>query len=168
MLEDIIKKLDDIKYGFIDKDNNIYTYDMNDFNQLFDKLYFLQSPDELIKNKYGVCFDQVELERYYLDKENIKSKSFFIVNSDVTNTHTFIVVKLDKYYWIEHAWGCFEGIHEYDSLCELLNDVKNKFVSCFKLDRNDVMIYEYSKPKYNIDCGDFINYCLDSKKVQIN
>ena len=165
----ILDKLSDIKYGFVDKYNNIYTPDITDFNKLFDKLYFLQSPDKLINNKYGVCFDQVELTRYYLNNQSIISKTYFICNNDITNTHTFIVVKLDKYYWIEHAWFEYAGIHEYDTLDDLLNDIKNKFINYIKkenvTDDFNITLTEYSKPKYNLNSHDFINYCLNSKII---
>jgi len=35
---------------------------------LFNKLYYLPTPKEIIKNKVGICWDQVELERYYFKR----------------------------------------------------------------------------------------------------
>ena len=127
-LQEILNKLDDIKYGFVSIDKNIYQDDSKDWDKNFSKLYRLQSPEELIKNKYGVCWDQVELERYYLTQNNIEAKSYFIIAYAKMQepTHTFIVVKSDKYYWLEHSWELYRGIHEYETLKELLFDVKLK------------------------------------------
>ena len=169
-LQSIIDKLDDIKYGFVDNNNNIYTSDMDDFNTKFDKLYYLQEPTKLLDSKYGVCWDQVELERCYLDSLNIDNKSYFIIayNKFQDPTHTFMVANLDKYYWLEHAWEPYKGIHEYETLEDLLKDVKKKFEEELIMDNikeYEIVIYEYEKPKYNISCIDFMNYCEKGREI---
>lgn len=45
----ILKQLDDIEYGFVDNNKNIYPDNLKDWNSNFSKLYHLQSPEELIK-----------------------------------------------------------------------------------------------------------------------
>lgn len=171
-LQIILKKLDNIKYGFADNNKNIYPDNLKDWDKNFGKLYHLQSPSELIKNKYGVCWDQVELERFYLTKKNIESKSYFIIAYDNKQepTHTFIVINLDnKYYWLEHAWQPYKGIHEYKTLKELLTDVKLKFeisIKNYNVKNYQISIYQYDKPKYNINCIEFIKHC--EKGIKIN
>lgn len=171
-LQIILNKLDDIKYGFVDNNKNIYPDDLKDWNKNFSKLYHLQSPDELINNKYGVCWDQVELERFYLSQQNIESKSYFIIAYDNKQepTHTFIVVKEEKYYWLEHSWQPYKGIHEYNSLYELLLDVKEKFKKSIEkqcVNNYELTIYEYRKPQYNLNCIEFMNHCENGSKVDI-
>lgn len=171
-LQKVLEKLNDIEYGFVDKGENIYPDDLNDWNKNFGKLYHLQSPQELIKHKYGVCWDQVELERFYLTENNIESKSYFIIAYDnqTEPTHTFIVIKSKKYYWLEHSWKPYRGIHEYESLNELLEDVKNKFETCIKnqnVKDYDLAIYEYKKPEYNLNCIDFLEHCEKGTKINI-
>lgn len=171
-LQLILNKLDDIKYGFADNNENIYPDNLKDWNNSFSKLYHLQSPEDLIKNKYGVCWDQVELERFYLEENNISSKSYFIIAYDNKQepTHTFIVVKSDKYYWLEHSWYPFKGVHEYNSLKKLLNDVKIKFEKSIKKQNvNDykIAIYEYDKPNYNLSPIKFIEHCEKGTKINI-
>lgn len=168
----ILKQLDDIEYGFVDNNKNIYPDNLKDWNSNFSKLYHLQSPEELIKNKYGVCWDQVELERYYLTTKNIESKSYFIIAYDNKQepTHTFIVIKDDKYYWLEHSWEPYRGIHEYNSLNELLNDVKIKFEESIKKQNvkdYKLNIYEYNKPRYNLNCIEFMEHCEKGLKINI-
>ena len=56
-MNNIMKELNKIEYGWIDKNNNKY----NEVNNLFSENYVLQSPEQVIKNKIGICWDQVEL-----------------------------------------------------------------------------------------------------------
>lgn len=172
-LQIILNKLDDIEYGFVDNNQNIYPDNLENWDNNFGLLYRLQSPNELINNKYGVCWDQVELERYYLSQQNIESKSYFIIAYDNKQepTHTFIVVKKDKYYWLEHSWQPYRGIHEYNSIDELLYDVKEKFkkfIDDEKIVDYEIEIYEYTKPKYHLNCIEFINHCTKGRKIDIS
>ena len=171
-LQFVLDKLNDIEYGFVDNDENNYPDNLKYWNSNFSKLYHLQSPQELIKNKYGVCWDQVELERFYLTENSIKSKSYFIIAYDNRQepTHTFIVVKLDKYYWIEHSWEPYRGIHEYESLNKLLNDVIIKFEESIKKQNvkdYKLAIYEYEKPRYNLSCIQFMEHCEKGLKINV-
>ena len=85
---------------------------------------------------------------YYLTFE-----TYFIVyyDGDKCPTHTFLIFhKNDHYYWFEHSYEKFRGIHEYSSKKELLLDVKNKFVHD-ELEENynsdNLMLFEYQLPK---------------------
>ena len=63
-MNNIMNELNKIEYGWIDKNNNKY----NEVNNLFSDNYILQSPEQVIENKIGICWDQVELERYLFEK----------------------------------------------------------------------------------------------------
>lgn len=53
-----------LEYGYVGKENNkIYSNSDPDFDINFDKEYFLQTPEQLLVSRHGVCWDQVELER---------------------------------------------------------------------------------------------------------
>ena len=134
--------------------------------------YMLQTPQEVLKNEVGVCWDQVELERYLLKNNDWNIKTYFIVRyDDICPTHTFLTFKKNNnYYWLEHAWEKFRGIHEYSSLNELLNDVKSKFIE-FELksnyQTNKLIIYEYKKPKYHISVAEFYKHCENGDVVNL-
>ena len=165
-LDLLMNKMSDINYGYIVDGENIFKDDGTDSKELFHKHYRLLDPATLIKTKHGVCYDQVELERYYLDLDNIKSDTYFIIEYDNENshTHTFLVVAdKDKYYWFEYSWQHYRGIHEYNSLDELLRDVKEKFSlnGLYK----DVRLFKYDKPAYGIGVVDFIDHCKCGKKI---
>ena len=157
MIENIYKQLDDIQYGYI-----LDGKDISDDQYTFGSNYKLLSPDELLNIKYGVCWDQVELERKLLNDNNIKNESYFIYLNDHDGlpSHTFIVIyDNNKYIWLEHAWYDYKGIHEYNSLDELLGDVINKFIDSHKdIKYEELLLYKYNKPEYNISCEEFYNY----------
>lgn len=171
-LEQILIKLDDIQYGFVDQKNNIYPDTEKEWDSSFSKKYRLQSPKECIKNKYGVCWDQVEVERYYLEQEGINSTSYFIIAYDkkIEPTHTWIVVNdNNSYYWIEHSWESYRGIHEYQSFENLLIDIKEKFEESIKkqkIKNYSIEIFKYQKPKSHLNCIEFMNYCEGGEKIK--
>lgn len=157
--KEILNKMSDIEYGYVDNKGNIHKTNYDHFHDN----YMLQSPEELEKSKVGVCWDQVELERKYFG--DYPHKTFFIEYEEGNNpTHTFLTFKKNnKVYWLEHAFENYEGIHEYNTLEELLLDVKNKFIDFEQIKdyKEELLnIYEYTKPKYNISCEEFYNHCI--------
>ena len=165
---DVMKLMSDIEYGWVDQDNQKHISDYDSFPYH----YKLQIPKEVMKNKVGVCFDQVELERYYFKGYDIKT--YFIIYYDDNNypNHTFLTFqKNNKYYWFEHSWEIYRGIHEYNTLNELLIDVKKKFIetllnSDYTLE--NLAMYEYQKPKYYISMIDFYKHCEEGKEINLN
>lgn len=169
-VNNIMNILDTINYGFLDNDgNNIF--DDKDSEDKFNQVYYLLSPDELLNKKVGVCWDQVELERKLFNESNIECKTYFIYLDDnnYLPSHTFLVFKNNgKFYWFEHSWYDYRGIYEYNTLNELLIDIEDKFRDSKKdeVDSNlDIHIYDYLKPKYNINCDEFYQYIHTQKEV---
>ena len=157
---EIMNLMDDIDYGWVDKNDKKH---IDDFDTFSDD-YTLQSPKQIMKSKIGVCWDQVELERYYFNScSNIKT--FFLVyyDGDKCPTHTFLTFeKNEKYYWFEHSYKKFRGIHEYNSLKDLLLDVREKFIKDEldnKYKKMNLVLHEYKKPKYNISVQEFYRHC---------
>jgi len=149
---EIMDMMDDIEYGFKDKK-------------------ILNPPKDVIKNKLGVCFEQVELERYYF--KGYDTKTYFIAYKDDAkfHTHTFLVFKKDnKYYWFEHAYERFKGVSEYISLSELLIDVKSKFIKDTlnnNYDNDKLLMYEYQKPLFPLTIDEFFDHCFNGKKIEL-
>lgn len=168
--EDIMDLMSDIEYGWIDKNNNKHTT----IDSSFSENYMLQSPNEIKINKIGVCWDQVEFERECFKNLKINFKTFFIVHydNDKYPTHTFLTYENNnKYYWFEHSWALFKGIHEYDTLENLLLDVKQKFISKdlnYNYNNNNLVIYEYEKPQYHISTLEFYKHCEKGKFIKVN
>ncbi|MBR4618267.1 MAG: hypothetical protein IKO49_03080 [Bacilli bacterium] len=166
---EVMDLMSKINYGWVDRNNIKH---INDFDTYSEK-YILQSPKDIIKTQIGVCWDQVELERYYFKSFNNSIKTFFIVHYDYDKcpTHTFLTFeKSNKYYWFEHSWEKFRGIHEYNTLKDLLSDIKNKFIH-YELNnqynKSNLKIYEYTKPEYNISTQEFYKHCESGKLIDL-
>ena len=173
VLETIMDKMNEINYGFNLNNQNIYPQDDKQWSNNFSKQYFLQSPQELINSKLGVCWDQVELERYYFEQEKIQCDSYFIVEYDGVEypTHTFMIITLNgKYYWFEHSWEPYRGIKKFDTIELALLDIKTKFKKML-MNRNisfeEISIYKYEKPIYGINSNDFFKHCEQGEKIII-
>ena len=164
---EIMDLMDNIDYGWVSKEGEI-NYELDNFA----RDYTLQSPKETIKNKVGVCWDQVELERYYFKGNDWNVKTYFIVhyNKDKCPTHTFLTYeKNGKFYWFEHSWERFKGIHKYNTEKALLFDVKDKFIK-YELNNHykneNLAMYEYKKPKYHISVQEFYHHCENGKYIE--
>lgn len=165
---DIYEKLSTIKYGWVDKNKKQH---IKLEPALFSEFYTLQTPEELINSKLGVCWDQVELERYYFSKNNLKHNSYAIMYIDKKNmpNHTFLVYEEDnKYYWFEHAWDKYKGIHEFSDLKSLLLQVKENFIAD-ELKGNcsidSLFIFNYAKPEIHLDCTSFYKHMMSGKNI---
>ena len=163
-LEEVYNKFKDIKYGYMDINKDKHLEINNDFQDN----YCLQTPEEVLKNKIGVCWDQVELARNLLKNYYDVATYFIAYYEKEVPTHTFITVKyLDKYYWIEHAWEKYQGLHIYTSKEELLKDVSNKFALDNNVNNKDLIkIYKYKKPKYHISVEDFFKHCEGGLEIK--
>ncbi len=158
---EIMNLMQNIEYGWIDK-NGKKQINLDESNL---SNYILQSPKEIIKNKMGVCWDQVELERYYFKGNDWNIKTYFIAHYDNNRckNHTFLTFeKNNRHYWFEHSWEKFMGIHEYKTKKELLLDIRDKFIK-YELNNNykkgNLFIYNYEKPKYHISAIEFCRHC---------
>lgn len=163
--------LNQIDYGFLNENGiNIFDDDLN-IENTFNSVYYLMSPEELLEKKCGVCWDQVELERKLFIEANIPFKTYFIYIDDhnYLPSHTFLIYEEnDKYYWFEHSWYDERRIHEYNDLNELLNDIVDKHIKAHDDEIHgdfDTYIYEYTKPNYNITCGEFYDYIYSQKRI---
>jgi hypothetical protein len=167
-INEIYEKLNNIEYGWVDK-NNVKHYKLEP--ALFSQIYMLQTPEELLNSKIGVCWDQVELERYYFNKTSLKYNSYDIIYIDNNNmpNHTFFVYEdNNKFYWFEHAWDKYKGIHEYDNLKNLLLTVKKNFIADeLKGNCNEEKLYlfSYYKPKDHLDCTDFYKHMMSGNNI---
>ncbi len=166
---EIMDLMENIEYGWVDK-QGIKHYVVD---ESYSDNYILQSPKEIIKNKVGVCWDQVELERYYFKGNTWNIKTYFIVHydDDKAPTHTFLTFeKNNKYYWFEHSWQRFRGIHEYKTLKELLLDIQDKFIK-YELNnnynKNNLFIYHYKKPKYHLNVLEFYKHCENGINISL-
>lgn len=87
------------------------------YEKIIFKYYYLQTPQELLKNGAGICFDQVELEKYWFKNHGYKTYSYFC---DFHN-HSFLIYEDNKkFYLFERTYKELNGIHKENSLEEVL------------------------------------------------
>ena len=131
--QEIMNIMEKIKYGWLDKNNKVH----HEVDNNFSDSYVLQSPTQVLENKIGVCWDQVELERYLFKETSLEITTYFIVHYDNNKcpTHTFLVYNKDnKVYWFEHSWNKYKGIHEYNNLIELIIEDPS-----FKMSKEEIL-----------------------------
>jgi len=157
-LSDFMKGID---YGWMDNKHQIHI----GANEMFANFYILQSPDQILENKLGVCWDQVELERLFFENNALKYETYFMAyynNSDCP-THTFLIFELDnKWYWFENSFEKYRGIHQYIEKKDLFDDVKQKFIDDLSYDNigeGTLVVRKYDKPNYGIGVSEFYQHC---------
>lgn len=129
--------------------------------------YIVKSRSRLLKTKKSVCYDQVELERFYFEKWKYNFKTFFAyVNLPVTvsPTHTFLIYKeKNKYYWFENSWGVYRGIHgPFTSYKKGISFVSKQLKKSSKW--KEVKLFEYNKPKIrNLNLNEFAENLIKNK-----
>ena len=165
----IVSIMDEIEYGYKNEDGvDIVEANPNGWS----KFYKLQTPDELLESKCGICWDQVELERKLFEDKKISFKTYFIyiVDDDMLPSHTFLVYqKSGKYYWFENSWEIYKGIHEYSTELDLLLDVKDKFAKQYNyVSEMHLYIYEYERPREHISSDEFYRYIETQKLIKTN
>ena len=169
-----------INYGYLGKNGRVYYYDDIDFNSDWFEQYMLESTDDLLKNLYGNCWDQVEFERDWFLKNEYEIKTIYeMVKLDYDNeypTHSFLVYKdiNDCWYWFENADFNNRGIHKFNSFDELLSYQYKcyvEFLKTFKITNKEIdkiIITEFEKPKKHISAEEYLNHVIDSKIIVFN
>ncbi len=163
-----------ITYGFIGKSKKRYE-GLKDKNGL--KEYIIQTGEEVLKSNIGTCWDQVELERLWFDKNNYNFKTIFLgFDVDYENnlpTHTFLVFEEnDKWYWFENAWSDQRGIHVFNSLKEAVKNVKDLHFD-YANRNNDLSLelkdklygFIYDKPNPNLDVTAYVKHVTNGTLI---
>lgn len=165
-----------ISYGYLGNDGKIYKIDTTNFNDCWYDKYILSTTEDILKTGVGNCFDQTEFEREWFINNNYEIKVFYhMVNLPYVNNysaHSFLVYKKgDKWCFFEHAWEELRGIHEFDTLGELLKFEYNKNYKELKKQniRDDELSYfeirEIDKPKPHLSAKEYIDFCINSTKL---
>ena len=167
-----------INYGYLGKNGRVYHYDDSDFNDDWFDEYILENSDDLAKNLYGNCWDQVEFERDWFIKNGYEVKTIYeMVNLDYDNdypSHSFLIYKdNDEWCWFENADFNNRGIHRYNSYDELLSDQYKKYLEFLKTfnikddEIEQIIVNEYEKPKEHISASEYLDHVIDSKLITV-
>lgn len=145
--------------------------------------YHLQTPDETLQRQIGICWDQTELQRAWFTARNYETTSYllFYQLEESWPSHSILVYREGhQYCWFEPMFNTtaiyYCGIHKYDSLEELLNHFRTKFVrngrdsgflpAEFEFDK--LKLYAYDKPTFGITDTEFFTHCQRGTKLQLS
>ena len=168
LIDKVLEKMSEIEYGWVDKNGDVHKKAKKSF---FLNNYHLQSIDETLGYKVGTCWEQVELARYYLEKEDVHVDSYFIMYDDETKIarHTIAVANLyGKYWWIENAWKARGNYNFFDSPEDILAKVLELYPRMYKIENFDyekVEIYKYPKPMPGLTFDEFTEYCRNQDEI---
>ena len=117
---------ENIRYGWLDDDNNEHIDTMKQFR----KLYRTLSIGEMLVNKLGTCIEQTNLEMMVMDNLNIPYKAYCLRSYEddprivEPKMHCFLIYfQNGKCYHFEHSNPEERGIHEYNSEEEAMNAI---------------------------------------------
>jgi hypothetical protein len=158
---------ENIIYGFVSNyDNKIYTRKGLNNDLIYDRLiiesYFLQTPAELLENKCGVCYDQVEFARFWLEYNNYNVYTFFTP----IHNHAFLIYeKNNNFYLFETTLKPINGIHEFQTLDDAINFFKGIESIYNNKKMEDILIYPYDNVVYGCSFFDFISNIVKDNKL---
>lgn len=158
-----------IKYGFISSyDKKEYIRDELKNDQLYEKLlhetYYLQSPQQLLLTKCGLCYDQVEFARNWLELHGYKTYTYF---SFYHNHATLIYEDNEIYSLFERTLPKGKNkIYRAKTLEDCLNIYVNIQLKDVK-GIDELEIYLYDKPEYGLNFEQFRNYASSRKEKKI-
>jgi len=100
---------------------------------------YLRSPEQVVKDKVGHCWETTELANLELTKLGYICQTLYMTNNNLYNsetvTHSTLIYKDKKnnYYWFEWAWYKYTGIHgPYFSIEELIKLITTNFIKTHK------------------------------------
>lgn len=139
----VMEYMEAINYGWFDINNQIHINTIENIQSL----YRLSTIDEIMEHKVGICFDQVELERYFFDKY-YKTNSYAIITNHMV--HTFLTLEKDnRFIYFEHSSFKNKGIYYFDNIDELLTYVIKSFMNnqhIKNINKLKLVSYEAIKP----------------------
>ena len=163
-----------IQYGFIGKNGKKYIdQDSEEWNDWYEEC-LVQTGEQVLKTKIGTCWDQVELERLWFEKRNYEIKTIFIwFDLNYENnypTHTILLYKKDKkWYWFENAFDTCKGTHEFNTVKEAIECVKEKQLEYAisigvvkETDKQYLKDWEYSKLEKSLSVSEYLKHILSN------
>lgn len=155
--------MSDFTYGYKTKDNIFLTEFVTDD---FSKDYILQTPQEMEKSRVGVCWCQVEYQRFYFENFiKIPFKTFYIEqDNEERASHTFLIYyQNNKCYHFENAFFDMRGIREFDNNEKIFKMVALSSET-YSMEPK-FSVWQYNRPEYHIDCEEFMNNATTNKRI---
>lgn len=170
-INDILKKMESISYGWVDDYNVVHHYSKRGF---FLDNYKFMSIDKILDKKVGTCFEQTSLVKYYLDQEGIENHTYIIIYNDPDKIarHTACIAHDNgKYYLMESAWLVNNDKTVSSSIEEILESIVRRYPKMYKIDafnKDLIEIYEYTNPLPGMSYQEFSDNARKGKLININ
>lgn len=167
-VELLLEEMSEITYGYLDKNHRrIYVIKEHEFYAG----YRLQTPEEVARNRLGVCWDQVEYARSSFARFGCEFVSVY-VSLKTGNSHTFLAFKLkDNYwYWFENSYAKYRGVHgpylTVEAIAvEVIKHMREEpGVEKAKLDF--VSLYDMPS-RFGLTCQEFMDHCESGHRLNV-
>jgi hypothetical protein len=145
------------------------------FNEIkhikYESKEFIRNSKEIINSGKGDCHEQALVIYDKCINENLNAKRLFFIaynpknppNSPGGETHTLCYVNLgEKIFWIENAWYEMKGIHEFNSLHELKEEIKKSYLKFSKTVKLFPNLYfkQVTNKKTNISLKEYVELIM--------
>ena len=162
-------------YGVIDnKGNKFFDSNTDEFQFVCNNDWKLRSVDQMLNDKIGHCYDQVEIERKWFESNGYKIKTFWscAYQENIENSgfsHTYLLYKSGNYWYLfEHADYYNRGIHKFKTIKEaarwqINNQIKFAESCVPPQDKYSYCIKEYPLPPLNLNMQEYIDFVDKSK-----
>lgn len=160
-LNEIMQK---IEYGWMDIHNDSHINSIEDYQ----KLYRVSSPDEVLKNKLGSCFDQVELERFLLEDEyNVESYAIVYGNRMI---HSFVILNDGtNFIYYENSSFNSRGIYYYKNKTSAIEKALEEFIINHKVKNIKLLkLIKYKKLEPNTTFQELKELLLNSPNLLLD
>ena len=134
---DFFNFIRNIDYGYMDVKGKIHRISPNDdYSKQGGEPYVFSSPDQVVANNCGWCWDVAELIRLWCQTNNVKWKYIFFeyLSNDFHKTHTQVFAKWNNK-WCEcpdNTSPIVFGENCYDKFETCINDFVNLFKNYLK------------------------------------
>ena len=156
-----------LHYGYFVKDNKPHV----GFEEFFE-LYRLPAPEEVVKNKLGVCWGQTHLEQAWFNSKDYTNHVFYIELTSLRQrpTHTFLIFEeTDGSMWyFESSWGDRAQLTRITSLKDLVTNTVKAMID-FESEQagKQVNVPDESVfvsrvpiiPPYGCTCEEYMGFC---------
>lgn len=169
---------ENIKFGYLDKFNQVHTPEEEDFDAVWRDVYIVENHNDVLTSRLGNCWDQVEFERTWFLEHGYEVKTIFeMFMLDYVNpypTHSFLIFKdQNKWCWFENSDVPNGGVHTYDSIEDLLNDQLNRYINFVKKEYHiksdelsSLSVFSFSEPKSHLSVDEYLEHVTKGKRLR--
>lgn len=165
---------ENFEYGVIDSSGNKYfDSDTKEFQDACNIQWRTRPVKQILRDKIGHCYDQVEVEREWFVKNGYEIKTFWIsaYQEGVENSgfsHSYLLYKTnDGWNLFEHADKSNRGIHKFKNVDDAVKWQASKQVKFADshtkpADKYTTCIKQYEKPAVGLNMQEFISFINNS------